>query len=159
MLYKDIRSQIKSGDLFAWRKTSFFSKIIRAWTESSYNHVGIAWLYKNRVFVLQDRLKDGIDIVCLSRQLPCDWIQTNCIWTDDVEDFAINNLGQPYGSINILTAALEINPIGLNMVCSEYASKILQLGQIISNKVNYTPNDLVNILLDKGCILQNIKEK
>lgn len=159
MQYQDIRSQIKSGDLFAWRNNSLFDRLIRIWTAGSYNHVGIAWVKWGRVFVLQDRMQDGIDMVALSRQLPCDWISTNAIWNDEVEEFAFQNMGQHYGHINILTAALNTKPIGNAMVCSEYASAILKkAGIVLPNQPNWSPSGLVDELLNQNKILQNIKE-
>lgn len=159
MIYSDIRSEIKSGDLLTWRKNSLFARLIRCWTGSTYSHVGIAWVRWGRVFVLQDRLKDGIDIVALSHQLPCDWIPTGAVWSDEVEEFAFQDMGHHYGHINILTAATNIKPVGDGMVCSEYAAAILKkAGVALPDQSNWTPAQLVNHMLDAGQPLRNIKE-
>ena len=156
--YSDIRPLIKSGDLFAWRKTTPFAQLIRHWTGSSYSHVGIAWTFRNRVFILQDKEKQGINLVALSDNLPCDWIPTNANWTDEVETEAMRHLGQSYSMLNCILAGLNIPPVGVNRICSEYAYKILQLAGVVKYEFALTPSQLVDLLLDLGKPLREVKE-
>lgn len=148
--YSDIRPQIRSGDLLAWRGSTAFSRLIRHWTGGSYGHVGIAWLFKNRVFVLQEKERQGINLVALSDNLPCDWIATDAVWTDAVETEAMRHLGQSYGMLNCVLAGLNIEPVGVKRICSEYAYRLLQLSGVIDKQHALTPTQLVNLLLDLG---------
>lgn len=156
--YPSVRPQIRSGDLLAWRGTTQFSRLIRHWTGGSYGHVGVAWLFKNRVFVLQEKERQGINLVALSDNLPCDWIATDAVWTDAVETEAMRHLGQSYSVLNCVLAGLNIEPVGVKRICSEYAYRILQLSGVIDKQHALTPTQLVNLLLDLGKGLATISK-
>lgn len=148
--YPFIRPLIKSGDLLAWRHSTLFAELIRHWTGGSYSHVGIAWLFRDRIFVLQDKEKQGINLVALSDNLPCDWISTGAVWTEIVETEAMRHLGQSYSFLNCILAGLNIHPVGVKRICSEYAYSILQLSGVIEKQHALTPVQLVDLLLDLG---------
>ena len=165
--YSSIRPQIRSGDLLAWRRATPFAQLIRHWTGGSYSHVGIAWRFRGRLFVLQDKEKQGIDLVALSDNLPCDWIRTDAAWTDEVEIEAMAHLGQSYSLLNCVLAGLNIKPIGVRRICSEYAYGILRAAGVMRSsslshhkdlyaKPVLNPSQLVNLLLDLGKTLATV---
>ena len=155
MKYRMIRQEIKSGDVFAFRGTSPISRFIRGWTGNSYSHVGIAWVSHGRNFILQDKEGVGIQLCTLTPLLPCDWIKTDVQWTDELEQFSFNNLGQGYSYVNAIRAGLGLTPVGNDRICSEFAASILQQAKVLDDsKIILTPADLVNNLLDIGKTLQ-----
>ncbi len=51
--YKDVRDQIRDGDVLLFQGTSLFSRLIRRFTRSRYSHSGLAVWWNDRLFVLE----------------------------------------------------------------------------------------------------------
>jgi hypothetical protein len=51
--YKEVRSQIKDGDILLYRGKSLESRIIMLATQSRYSHAGIAVWWNNRLMVME----------------------------------------------------------------------------------------------------------
>lgn len=87
--YTKQRSNIKSGDVIAWRGKGFWSFVSRVITKSPYGHLGIAWLAGGRVFVLECYQKKGVTISALSSKLEADHFPLNVKWCLAVESLAL----------------------------------------------------------------------
>lgn len=62
MRYDEARALIQSGDLLTWRGEGFVRRLIRHGRGASWSHVGIAWRFRSRLFVLEacDWLRERI---------------------------------------------------------------------------------------------------
>lgn len=129
MKYTEYRNNIRTGDILAWSnraRGSIGSNIVRLFTESEYSHVGMAYIYKGRVFVLE-AIYPCIRIVPLGNLLPCYVIHMEKNLSLDAEDFAFSLIGT--GRYSFLEAAKSY--FGLNnsesgWQCVEYVKCILK---------------------------------
>ena len=129
--YETIRSKIKSGDALAWThkgwKTwyDFQIQMVRAFSQSEYCHVGVAWVIGKRVFILES-VGTGIRIYPLSLELPFYWIPIKKYWTKDIEEFALSKMGAKYSKwegIQALFGKLKNGKDGIHTYCKECNSK------------------------------------
>ena len=132
MKYAEAREQIKSGDLLFWthrRLQSWYDfkvMCVRVGTMSKYCHVGTAWVFGGRVFVIE-AVTPHPRIVPLSNFLPCDWSPQNAPWKPETEEFALSVIGkedQVYSQLDAIKAALgQIDPAAMNgrWICSKLA--------------------------------------
>ena len=151
MRYAEARPLIASGDLLAFTNSRLISRLIRTWTGGSYSHVGIAWRYRDRVFVLAAKEGGyGVCLVALSEQLPIYWIRTGAAWTDAVEDLATQRLGKPYSYADCALVALGRKPHHDDEVCSVYAATVLKAAGLDLPLPSYTPSALVAAALERG---------
>lgn len=101
MNYVEARAAIRSGDVLAWTHRGWRSwydfkvQMVRVFTQSEYCHVGVAWVVAGRVFILE-AVSAGIRLFPLSRELPFYWIPTSADWTEKAEEYALDQLGDPY---------------------------------------------------------------
>jgi hypothetical protein len=150
MKYEDYRTQIKSGDLLAWShrgiKSFYDFKIwlIRLFTQSEYTHVGVAWVYGGRVFILES-VTPYPRIVPLSNELPCYLITTNKEWNPEAEEAALKLIGNKaaeYSQWEAIKGYLGKNTYTRIQMCVEYAKYVLGfLG--VTFKERDTPSDMV----------------
>ena len=148
MRYDEARSSIRSGDLLAWRGEGFVGRLIRHWTGASWSHVGIAWRFRGRVFVLEAREGSGVGLRAVSNCLPFDHIGADSHWSEDVESFALEHLGKPYSYPDFVRAGLGLRPGFEGEICSEYAAKVLRQAGVFASGL--TPADLVSSCLELG---------
>lgn len=66
--YKNVRSDIKDGDVLLYRGTGFFSRIIQIATRSKYSHTGIAAWWNDRLMVLE-AVRRGVMVTPLSKNI------------------------------------------------------------------------------------------
>src|SRR3990167_457790 len=98
MKYAEVREHLKSGDLLAWSHRGWGSwydfqiQMVRMFTRSEYCHVGIAWVVSERVFVLE-AVSTGVRIFPLSRELPFYWVPLRSAWEDEVDAWALKQVG------------------------------------------------------------------
>src|SRR3990167_7202548 len=133
MKYAEVRNRIRSGDLLAWTHrgwNSFYDfqvQMVRAFTQSEYSHVGIAWVIGGRVMVIE-AVSSGVRIFPLSRLLPCYWVSLKLDWTEWVEETALAIVGRPYDSkLRMVLAFLGIVKQGgeERLQCAEFVKLIL----------------------------------
>lgn len=156
MSYASLRSNIKSGDILAFRGTTFISRFIRMWTGGSWSHVAIAWVHDDRVFLMEAREFNGVEIRAVSESLPCDWISTGAVWSENIERLAMERLGKPYSYKDCLRVGVGLKPTHDDRVCSVYASTVLRAGGVHVPDRPQTPQSLVSHLLDSGCPLRTL---
>lgn len=96
MKYLDRRDQIKSGDILGWTHREFKTwydfkvQMVRMFTRSEYAHVGIAWVYGGRIFVIESVIP-YVRIVPLSNLLPVYVVHVNA---DLKEERALELVGK-----------------------------------------------------------------
>ena len=158
MLYAEARPLIASGDLLAFRNDRLVSGLIRRWTGGSWSHVGIAWRYRDRVFVIAAKEGGyGLCLLALSEQLPATWMRAKVDWTDAVDDLATRHLGKPYSYSDCALVALGREPHHDDTVCSVFAATVLKACGISLPLPSYNPSALVDALLTYGCEMREIE--
>lgn len=151
MKYHDARKRIQSGDLLAWSHErswlaswyDFQIQMVRAFTRSEYCHVGVAWTIAGRVFVLE-AVGTGVRIFPLSRLLPFYWVPMKVRWEDEVEAWALAQVGLPYSKIQAILAGLGKLRAGEDSMwqCAEYTLEVLKRAGV-DLKVDATPTAVV----------------
>lgn len=147
--YPDIRKEIKSGDLLAWSHHGWGSwydfqiQMVRMFTRSVYCHVGIAWVVSDRIFVLE-AVQTGVRIFPLSRLLPFYWIPVRAEWEEEVEAWALRQVGEPYSKWQAILAGMGLLAKGEDSIwqCAEYAQQVL-MREGIPTACDATPDALV----------------
>ena len=162
MEYSDARVDIQSGDLLAWSGHSFFSRLIKLFTESSITHVGIAYKLGKRLFVLEAMEGRGVRIFPLSRRVPFFWIRPSVRtheWNTIVEDAALERIGEKYSFKECARAVFKKRlKRDAYWQCAEFASYMLSLIGYPANGYNI-PHTLVQKMLDEGCCLIKVSKK
>lgn len=129
--YAAARPDIRSGDLLAWSHERWGSwydfkvQMVRVFTRSVYCHVGIAWSVGGRMFVLE-AVSAGVRIFPLSRLLPFYWVPLHSSWEDEVEAWALRQVGEPYSQWQAVLAGLQLLKAGEDAIwqCAEYAAEV-----------------------------------
>ncbi len=161
MKYIDARLAIRSGDALAWTHRGWNSwydfkvQMVRVFTQSEYCHVGIAWVVAGRVFILE-AVTAGIRIFPLSKELPFYWIPTSADWTETVEQYAMDQMGEPYSQWLAVQSFLgrENKSDEGTWQCAKYAKAVLtRLGFSLPGRA--TPSEVVHDLqaLDRPVFL------
>lgn len=135
--YSQYRKTIQSGDLIAWRGESLVGRFIRAWTQSEWSHVGVAWVVGGRVFILEAREFRGVGMRPLSSALPADLFVTHQEWTEESEQYALAQMNKPYSYLDAFRAGLGLKMQSMGLQCAEYARHVL-------NKMHLPIPDTVN---------------
>ena len=155
MRYAEARPLIASGDLLAFAPRGPVARLIRSWTGGSYSHVGIAWRYRERLFVIAAKEGGyGVCLLALSEQLPAYWLAVGAAWTDAVEDLATRHLGRPYSYEDCARVALGRPARHDDRVCSVYAATVLKAAGLDLPLPSYTPAALVAAALERGAIMR-----
>lgn len=158
MRYDEARALIRSGDLIAFRGEGWLSRLIRAATGGSWSHVGVAWCFRDRVFILEARETQGVTIRALSEVGRFDWISTAPIaWTDRAETAALADLGRSYSYADAALVGIGLSPATHGEICSEYASKVLHQMEMAPLPSNLSPSSLVSELLDRGFLVRSVE--
>lgn len=134
--YLEYRSNIRSGDILVWSKrklttiNDLFGWLVRLFTQSEYNHVGIAWVYNDRVFVL-DAVIPYIRIIPLSNVVPFYIIPMDIELNKESEYFAFNLIGiGKYSISEAIKAYFDSNTLNEKWQCVEFVKEILRLNNI-----------------------------
>ena len=154
--YKNLKPQIKSGDVLAWTHKGIKSWkdfevfIVRLAQRSEYSHVGIAWVVGERTFILE-AVGSGLRIYPLSKELPCYHIKTDIKWTKKVEGYALSKVGEPYSKWEAIKGFLtgKTTKGDGQWQCAEFCKAVLaNAGMKLGGKT--TPSGLVDELLNQG---------
>ncbi|WP_208999417.1 hypothetical protein [Roseibium sediminis] len=157
--YTALRQDIRSGDLIAFRGNGPVSRLIRHVTGGRHTHVGVAFRYGGRLFVLEARERAGVQIRACSNVGAFDWIETGLKWTDAAENFAFSKLGKPYSYLDAVRAGLGARLRGTGYICSEYAAEIqLRCGGVDATAIPMaTPVKLVDFWLNTGARMRAVR--
>lgn len=133
--YKQIRNQIKTGDMIEWRSRSALGSVIRFFSKQKVNHTGIAFVLENyggyegnHVFTLEAE-PGGIRNNLLSAQL--EKFDGEVYWSplkpefDHLRhkgiDWALECVGTPYDFKSLFKQALiKVSAEARKLFCSEF---------------------------------------
>lgn len=139
MKYTAVRSHIQSGDILAWshRKVKswydFKVMMVRLFTMSEYVHVGVAWVYNGRIFVIESVIP-YVRIVPLSNLLPCYVIHTNTKWKPETEQRAMDLVGLAgYSQLEAVKALFSANKDPNKWECAELVQELYKCDGIDLN--------------------------
>lgn len=160
-LYADHRNTIKSGDLIAFRARDFWGRMIGYFTRSAHSHVAVAWRFRGRLFLLEAKEGQGVQIRAASEALPFDHITTHAFWDDHIEEDALMYLGKPYAWLDLMNVGVGLEPSADGMICSEYCAKVIR--PVLEDAwqampKSPTPANLVEHFLDHDGVLTPVKE-
>lgn len=145
--YSEVRPTIRSGDLLIWSTrevksiTDFLMQIVRVFTKSEYDHVGVAWVIGERVFVIEAVIP-VVRIFPLSSLLPFYYISTNSVWSEETEKFALEQIGQKYSISQAIESFFNKPNLDDTWHCAELVHAIYNKEGIDLGEV-YTPSALV----------------
>ena len=159
--YKEVRDQIRSGDLIAFTHRSWKTwhdikvQIVRFFTQSEYSHVAIAWVTSGRVFLLEA-------VMPLTRIYPLSlsgdfyWIEMDSPWKPETEEYAMEHIGYEYSQVEAIEAMFEdIHHDQVNE-CAAYAIQVAGKDGInLGTKA--VPSNVVQTALELGKHLHFIK--
>ena len=152
----EARAAIRSGDVLAWSHSKWRSwydfkvQMVRVFTQSEYCHVGLAWVIAERVFILES-VTAGVRLFPLSKELPCYWIPTSLDWTEQGEEFALAQLGEPYSQFQAMLAFFDKDDKSDQSIweCAKYVQAVLaKLGVDLPGRA--TPSAVVLDLQRRG---------
>lgn len=168
MNYADARPQIRSGDLLAfshatpWYKSFYDFKIalVRAFTQSEYSHVAIAWCVGERVLILE-AVSAGVRLFPLSQCGDFYWLPLKAPWKPETLEYALAKLGQPYSQLQAMQAVFRLPSDDDLWQCAEYARRVALVDGVDLGPVA-TPTAVVRYAMANGCearLILNGREK
>lgn len=165
MNYSDARPKIKSGDLLSWSHRTpmlaswhdFKVGMVRLFGRSEYSHVGTAWAFRGRLFVIEAVKVGGVRLFPLSRAGDFFWVpQTRPRWNDAAEEFAMSVLGCQYSELQAAQAPFGEPAEDDLFQCAElYRAIAKRMGVECGSES--TPWAVVSDALDQGRPLYFIK--
>lgn len=154
MKYDEYKDNIKSGDLLAWSTTSLrtwhdlVGRTIRVFTQSEYEHVGIAWVVAGRVFVVE-AVHPCVRIYPLSRLRPFYIVHMGVTWREELEAFLLSNVGSPYSILAAIKSYFKPLKADGEWQCAELAMSLYQLDNRNYGE-DYTPSGLIRNVLESS---------
>lgn len=150
--YFQYREHIRSGDLLVWtsRDINFFRnlslKIVRMFTESSYDHVAIAWNTGNRLFAVEAAPPE-VRIYPLSRMLPFYVIPMHIEWRSEYDEKLLEHIGEEYSYMQAIRSYFGKPSDDKEWQCAEFANHFYNsVG--LQGEFGYTPRSIVERALD-----------
>ncbi len=182
IIYKDIRSNIKNGDILMYQGTGKVSSLIRFLTHSKYSHAGIAVWWNTRLMVME-AVGKGVILTPLSRNInhyhgDVEWFEYNGeISEEDRLKMIVRGqeeLGKSYATWKVVWFGLKIflklklkkkdSDKSDRLFCSEYVAAIygaigLDLDMDKAHR-NTSPEDIVDSekTVMKGALKHEVKE-
>lgn len=162
MKYSEYRESIKTGDILIWsRRYNGTLKDIAPWfirlfTQSEYNHVGIAYVINDRVMIMEATMP-LIRMVPLSEHLPCYIFHMDGL-SAEAENRAFSLIGTgTYSIMESIKSYFGINKRNNKWQCVEYVKEVYRV-----NGLNIpgrdTPSDFVLELQEMGRNLAYIEQ-
>jgi len=159
MKYEDIRQQINSGDILAFRHTGWKTwkdlkcQFVKFFTKSEYSHVGLAWIIGGRVFVIE-AVMPLVRIFPISKVLPFDLIPCGSkYWQPIIEEACLTYVGEEYSQYQAILAGINRLKAGADSrwECAELCNVALGMGNLLkTDEALSTPADIVRHLNEKG---------
>ena len=149
--YQDIRTNLSSGDLAFYTKTSGLGGfLVQVGTNSKYNHVGLIWVISGRVFLLEATLKDGVRMVPLSLEKPDVIVKMDVSWNNTAEELALSHIMDPYSLLDAIKAWAHARSSSKGWICTEYVAAILKECGYNLPEVAQTPEHFIDELRRDG---------
>jgi hypothetical protein len=155
VLYKDVRDQIKTGDLLIWKKdkvkffSNLFLSLVRIFTRSEFAHVAIAWRVRDRLFVIEATMPQ-VRIYPVSSFDEFYHIPMELDPTEEQLDYLLEKVGLDYSLKHAVWGYLGSKLDDTDeWQCAELATRFYnRLGLNLSE--TWTPTKLVNSILVSG---------
>lgn len=150
--YQDRRARIKTGDLLVWKKdqhnklSNFFLSGVRFFTQSEFAHVGIAWRFGKRLFVIEATIPQ-VRIFPVSSKDEFYHIPMGVTVTEEAEEFIFAQVGKPYSIWDAMKAYMG------NTLEDQDRYQCVELAMAFYKKLKVPlnclaiPSDLVNEIL------------
>lgn len=163
MKYDLYRKNIKSGDLLIWstRKIRSMSDVldivVRVFTLSEYNHVGIAWDVADRKFIIE-AVPPKVRIYPLSRKGDFYHIPMNLPWSYELEERLLSYVGDHYSIPEAILSYFSRPDRNQYWQCAELVSDFYMNAGYDDLINGYTPAKLVNLLVNNHDLPLNYVE-
>lgn len=151
--YSNIRRQIKTGDLLAWKsgrigsKIDLVLKLYQKIFKAQYIHVGVAVVLGNRVLMV-DATPPIVRLYPLSY---CDdfyWFPCNLEYKEKYLDILFKHLGKPYRLFDLINSLLGFKNSTDDFYCSELAGYFYkEIGFIQDEDAGFVPDTIVEAIL------------
>ena len=161
MDYKDVRTQIKSGDILAFSHVGWKNwhdvkvNMVRFFTQSEYSHIATAWVTGGRVFVIE-AVMPLVRIYPLSKLGDFYWIPMDALWTLETEEFALSKVGEKYSQLQAVAAYFGEPKKDSLWECAELGKSIAAVDGIVID-CNPTPANVVKTLQKMGKTIHYVK--
>lgn len=169
VLYSRMRSEIKTGDLIAYKTKeidSFFGSILYFYQKilkAKYTHVGIAVRIHERVFIVEATPPE-VRLVPIPLCGDFYYIKTDLEASEERKlSILFSYLGNKYSLIDLIKAKFNITNDPSNLYCSELAQEFYNMfGYLPNRRAGITPesivkevvkrsgNEPVKVTIDKG---------
>lgn len=151
--YADIRANLESGDILAWRSNTLAGRFIRRVTGYQFSHVGIVWRKpgcdchsKDRVFIIEAREWRGVVMRPASQALPFSWLSVGK-WNEEAEDYIFKNLGKDYDWRSMFRAGLRMKARDDDRFqCAEFVSLAMIRANVLNHMPQVTPGEVISLL-------------
>lgn len=155
ILYRDVRDQIKTGDLLIWKKdrvkflSNLFLTLVRLFTRSEFAHTAIAWRVRDRLFVIEATMPQ-VRIYPVSNFDEFYHIPMNLDPTEEHLDYLLGKVGLNYSLKHAVWGYLGFKLDDSDeWQCAELATRFYnRLGLNLDD--TWTPTKLVNAVLNSG---------
>lgn len=156
VLYSQIRSELKTGDLIAWNTSEIdsvfglvlylYQKILKA----NYTHVGMVVRTGGRVFLLE-ATPPQVRLIPLRMTSDFHWIKTDVKADPELQiNFLLGHLGKKYSILDLIKILLKLGRSNDDYYCSELAGRFYnEFGFITDRQIGFTPDSLVKAVLDR----------
>lgn len=151
--YNNIRSKIKTGDIYFTASNTLLGSSIRVMSRSNISHVGIFKVSESRITMLEAQAGKPIQEVYAStvlKEQPIIYLDTEKyrrsknILDKDIKDFFELMEGQDYDTLGMLLS-LIFNIPNRKVFCSEMVAKALKI-EMPHLRRGITPTDLYTAL-------------
>ena len=152
--YKQVRSTIKTGDILAWSHGSWSSwysaqlNLVRIFTRSEFNHVGVAWVKDGRVYVVE-AVVPNIVANPLSDYLPCYHVPINI--GNITDEIMLEKIGGKYSKWEAIRGFLNKQMLEENnkWQCSKHVQWVHKHVNPDWKQVQSTPSAVVKFALEE----------
>lgn len=160
--YEEARLRFRDGDVaFFSHHKQIGDTIIQSWQKINhgedpdgahiFSHVGTVFNLGKRTFLLEAALKGGTRMVPLSSRQPDMVASMNLTWTQEAEDFAMENIGFSYGFWESIWAGLGLRESeNKQYICTEFVKKISEKMGYHFPAVRQLPSNFYAQLVKEG---------
>lgn len=151
--YSEIRDQIKTGDLLAWKTKKIgslsdmvlylYQKIFKV----EYSHVGVVVVLGGRVFVIE-ATPPVVRLYPLSRKDDFYWVTCGLAEKQNYIEYLFNTVGNSYSLLDLIKSCLHIKLNNSDFYCSELVGDFYKYaGLLDSDEYGQMPHILVNAVV------------
>lgn len=156
VLYSEIKSEIKTGDLIAWNSPeidSFFGLVLYLYQKilkANYIHVGIAINIGGRIFIVE---ATPPEVRLIPLNMTSDFLHIKADVKANPEHqikFLLDTLGTKYSLWDMLKSLFKIARSNNDYYCSELAGYFYnEFGHITDRDVGFSPDSIVEALIGR----------